>query len=184
VLDDLEARLDATRRTMQLAYDLGAGVVINHIGRVPPESDAAARSTLVQALTDLGRHGQRVGAMLAAETGTESGADLAALIASLPPASIGIDFNPAGLILNGNSPREAIGPLAPHVLHLHATDATRDLAVGRAMEVPLGQGNAELPEILAALEEQQYRGYITVARHDSASPRADLQQAIQFLRNL
>lgn len=183
VLEDLEARLDATRRAMQLAYDLGTNVVINHVGRVPPDTDPA-RGTLVQALADLGRHGQRVGAMLAAETGAESGADLAALIASLPPGSIGVDFNPAGLILNGHSPRQAIGPLARYVLHLHATDATRDLALGRGVEVPLGQGNAELPEILAALEEQQYRGYITVARHDTASPRADLAQAIQFLRNL
>ena len=35
---------------------------------------------LVQVLADLGRHGQRVGAVLAAETGSESGADLARLI--------------------------------------------------------------------------------------------------------
>jgi sugar phosphate isomerase/epimerase len=183
VLDDLEARLDATRRALKLAYDLGASVVVNHIGRIPAAESPAA-STLVQALADLGRYGQRVGATLAAETGTESGADLAALIAQLPLGSIGVDFNPASLILNGHSPREAIAALAPYVLHLHATDATRDLAAGRGMEVPLGQGNAELPEILAALEEQQYRGYITVSRHQTTSPRTDLQQAIQFLRNL
>jgi sugar phosphate isomerase/epimerase len=184
VLDDLEARLDATRRTLKLAYDLGSSVVVNHIGRVPPEAQSPAYSTMVQALAEVGQYGQRVGATLAAETGTESGAELAALIARLPPGAIGVDFNPASLVLNGHSPREAIAALAPHVLHLHATDATRDLAVGRGMEVPLGQGNAELPEILAALEEQQYRGYITVSRHQTSSPRADLQQAIQFLRNL
>lgn len=184
VLDDLEARLDATRRALKLAYDLGTNVVINHIGRIPPEANSAALGTMQDALADLGRYGQRIGAMLAAETGYESGADLAALIAKLPPGSIGVDFNPAGLILNGHSPREAIAALAPHVLHLHAIDATRDLALGRGMEVPLGQGNAEFPELLAALEEQQYRGYITVARQQSDAPRADLQQAIRFLRNL
>jgi sugar phosphate isomerase/epimerase len=70
------------------------------------------------------------------------------------------------------------------VVHFHATDATRDPALGRGLEVPLGQGNAEIPELLAVLEEQQYRGYITVARHDSASPLADVQQALTFLRNL
>lgn len=183
VIDDLEARLDATKRVLKLAYDLGTNVVVNHIGRIPPENDAS-RSTLIEALTDLGRHGQKVGATLAAETGTESGADLAALIAKLPPGSIGVDFNPASLILSGHSPREAIAALAPHVLHLHATDATRDLARGRGVEVPLGQGNAELPDILAALEEQQYRGYITIARHESDAPRADIQQSITFLRNL
>ncbi len=184
VIDDLEARLDATRRAMKLAYDLGTKVVVNHVGRIPPASDAAALGTLVQALTDLGRYGQRVGAFLAAETGTETGAELAALIARLPPGSIGVDFNPASLILHGHSPREAIGPLAQHVMHMHATDATRDLALGRSLEVPLGQGNAEVPDLLAALEEQQYRGYVTVARRQSANPKADLQQAIEFLRNL
>src|SRR5687767_12822681 len=67
VIEDLEPRLDATRRTLKLAYDLGTNVVVNQIGRVPAEADSPATSTLVQALTDLGRYGQRVGALLAAE---------------------------------------------------------------------------------------------------------------------
>lgn len=184
VLDDLEARIDATKRAMQLAYEIGAGVIVNHIGRVPAESDVASTQLLVQALTDLGRYGQRVGAMLAAETGTESGEQLAALIARLPPGSIGVDFNPANLILQGHSPREAITALAAYVLHMHARDATRDLAVGRGIEVPLGQGSAEFPELLGVLEEQQYRGYITVSRHDTNAPVADVRQALTFLRNL
>jgi sugar phosphate isomerase/epimerase len=181
---DLDARIDATKKAMSVAYELGTNVVVNHIGRVPPATDLAARSTLIQALADLGRHGQKVGAMLAAETGTESGDELAGLIAELPPFSIGVDFNPANLIINGHSPRQAIGALAPHVLHIHATDATRDLAQGRGIEVPLGQGNAEFPELLAALEEQLYRGFITVARRDTDHPLAEVRQSLEFLRNL
>lgn len=184
VLDDLEERLDATKRAMCLASELGAAAVVNHVGRVPPESDAVATSTLVQALADLGRYGQRVGALLAAETGTESGEELARLIARLPPGSIGVDFNPANLIVNGHSTRDAVRALVPHVLHVHAADATRDLAVGRGFEVALGQGSAEFPELLAVLEERQYRGYITVARHNADDPIAGVRQAIEFLHNL
>ena len=184
VADDLEARIDATKGAMRAAYALGSNVVVNHIGRVPAESDTAATNLMVQALSDLGRYGQRVGALLAAETGAESGAELAGLIARLPPGSLGIDFNPASLILQGHSPRDAMVALAPHVLHVHATDATRDVALGRGLEVPLGQGNAEFPELLAVLEEQQYCGYITVARRDSSAPLADIRQALTFLRNL
>ena len=184
VVDDLEARIDATKRAMLAAYELGTNVVVNHVGEVPPVRDAAATSTLVQALSDLGRYGQRVGALLAAETGTETGAELASLIQKLPPGSIGVNLNPASLILHGHSPREAAESLASYVLHVHATDATRDLAARRGIEVPLGQGNAEFPELLAALEEQQYRGYITVARRDSTSPVADIRQSMEFLRNL
>jgi sugar phosphate isomerase/epimerase len=184
VIDDLEARIDATKRAMLAAYELGTNVLVNHVGQVPSESDSAATSTMVQALADLGRYGQKVGAQLAAETGTETGQELAGLIGRVPPGSIGVDFNPANLILHGHSAREAMERLAPHVLHMHATDATRDLAVSRGFEVPLGQGNAEFPELLAVLEEQQYRGYITVARRDSKSPIVDVRQSLEFLRNL
>jgi len=182
--DDLEARIEATKRAMTSAYELGTNVVVNSIGPVPPEGDQRATSTMVEALAELGRHGQKVGALLAAETGTESGEELAALLAHLPPGSIGVDLNPANLILHGHTPRAAAQALAPHVLHIHATDATRDLALGRGIETPLGQGNAEFPELLGILEEHQYRGYITVSRQDATAPIADVQQALTFLRNL
>jgi sugar phosphate isomerase/epimerase len=184
VVENLEARVDATKRAMRLAYDLGASVVVNHIGRVPPPSETNATSTMVEALSDLGRYGQRVGALLAAETGTESGEELARLISRLPPGALGIDFNAANLIKNGHSPRAAMEALAPHVLHIHATDATRDLALGQGIEVALGQGNAEFPELLGILEEHQYRGYITVARRDSDDPVGAVRQGLEFLRNL
>ena len=184
VLQNLEARVDATKKAMRLAHDLGTSVVINHIGRVPAETDSLALSTMTQALADLGRYGQRIGALLAAETGTESGEMLGALIARLPPGSIGVDLNPASLIINGHSPREATAALAAHVLHVHATDATRDLALGRGIEVPLGQGSAEFPELLGLLEEQQYRGYLTVSRRDASNPIAAVRQSLEFLRNL
>src|SRR6478752_3590035 len=59
--DDLEARIEATKRALASAYELGTSVVINHIGRVPLESDTAARSTMIEALAEIGRHGQKVG---------------------------------------------------------------------------------------------------------------------------
>src|SRR5262245_56483413 len=68
VAEDLEARIDATKRALRLAYDLGASVVVNHIGRVPADDEVAKLGTMVQALADLGRYSQRVGAFLAAET--------------------------------------------------------------------------------------------------------------------
>lgn len=183
-IDDLEPRIDATKRALRLAYDLGANVVVNHIGRVPAEADSQATATLVQALADLGRYGHKVGALLAAETGTESGADLAGLIARLPPGSIGVDLNPANLIVHGHSPREAVRELAPYILHVHVNDATRDVAAGRGIQVPLGQGSAEWPELLGLLEEQQYRGYFTVAGREGDDPVAGIRQATEFLRNL
>ena len=184
VIDDLDRRIEATKQAMTLAYDLGASVVVNHVGRVPPESDALAWNTLLQALADIGRHGQRVGATLAAETGTESGEELARLIHALPPGSLGVDLNPGLLVLNNHSPREATAALADHVLHVHATDATRDVAQGRGLEVPLGRGSVDYSEILALLEERQYRGYLTIERRQSDDPVFEIAQAVKYLRSL
>jgi sugar phosphate isomerase/epimerase len=183
VADDLDARIDATRRALRLAYDLGTNAVVNHIGRVPAEGDPAL-GTLVEALADIGRYSQKVGAFLAAETATESGAELAALLARLPPGSLGVDLNPAQLILHNQSPLEAVKALGPHILHVHASDAARDVAAHRGVEVQLGRGSAEFPELLAVLEEHQYRGYITIERRDAVSAIAEVRQAIEFLRNL
>jgi sugar phosphate isomerase/epimerase len=184
VLDDLDRRVEATKQAMSLAYDLGASVVVNHVGRIPPETDEVAWNTLLQSLTDIGRHGQRVGATLAAETATESGEEMSRLIKALPTGSIGVDLNPGLLVLNGHSPREAAAALADHVLHVHATDATRDVAQGRGFEVPLGRGSVDYSEILGILEERQYRGYLTIERRDSDDPVFEIAQAVKYLKSL
>lgn len=182
--DDLDRRVAATKEALSLAYQLGTTVVVNQVGRVPAEGEQAGWDTMRPALADIGRHGQKVGATLAAETGTESGADLLRLIRSLPEGSLGVDLHPAGLITHGFAPAEAARALAEHILHVHAVDATRDLAQRRAVEVPLGRGNAELPELLAILEEHHYGGFITIERRDSADPVGEISQAVQYLRNL
>jgi sugar phosphate isomerase/epimerase len=183
VADDLEARIDATKRALRLAYDLGTNVVVNHIGSVPAD-DGPTLGTMVQALADIGRFSHKVGAFLAAATATDSGADLAKLIARLPPGAIGVDLNPAQLIIHGHSPLEAVRALGQNVMHVHANDAARDVSVGRGIEVQLGRGSAEFPELLASLEEHQYRGYITIERRDAASAISEVRQAIEFLRNM
>jgi sugar phosphate isomerase/epimerase len=184
VPDELERRVAATKAAMKTAADLRARVVVNQVGTVPAESSGRAWDTLVQALTDLSGYGQHVGALLAAQTGTESGADLARLIAALPEGGVGVDLDPGNLIVNGFSPLEAVQAIGPHILHVHATDAVRDLARGRGLEVPLGRGTADFPALLGALEDHPYRGYFTIARRDSENPEFEIGEAVKYLRNL
>ena len=84
VVDDLDRRVDATKQALQFAYDLGASVVINHAGEIPTEPGDPKWDCLVQALTDIGRFGQRVGATLAVETGAEDPQTLHQLLDALP----------------------------------------------------------------------------------------------------
>lgn len=184
VAADLEQRIEATKRAMQLAYDLGASVVVNNVGRVPDEPSGPAWDSLLQSLTDLGRHGQRVGAFLAAKTGSEDADDLLRLIDALPAGSLGVDLDPGNLIINGFSATDAASKLGAHVMHVHARDGVRDLAQGRGLEVQLGRGSADFPAILGALEEHEYRGYLTVEREHATDPVLEVGQAIQYLKNV
>lgn len=184
VAEDLDARIEATKQAMRMAYELGAPVVINQVGSVPAESQGPEWDLLVQALSDLGRFGQHIGALLAAETGSESGEDLARLIKALPTGSVAVNFDPANLIVNGFSPGDAVQALGEYIMHVHAKDGVRDLARGRGLEVPLGRGSVDFPELLGALEEHQYRGYLTIERENCEHPVLEISQAVSYLRNL
>jgi sugar phosphate isomerase/epimerase len=188
-LDGLDARIEATKRAMQMAYSLGASLVAGHVGRLPtPDTDEW--KLLVEVLNDLGRYAQKAGALLATETGLENGADLKRLLEALDAYALGVDFNPGYLARNGFSPQEAVEALGGAVLHVQLSDAVAGMpGVGRA--VPLGKGSVDFPALLAALEQRDYRGYFTICDPGEGSTgRArdahaeELGEALQFVRRL
>ena len=183
-LDDLDRRIDATKAAMTMAYELGCNVVVNHVGHVPEDTKSDRWQTMVQALTDIGNHAQKSGAWLTAQTGSESGETLKGLIDSLPPMSLGVDFDPGDLMINGFSPSESIKQLASHVMSFRARDAVRDLKQGRGLEVQLGRGSIDWAELLGALEEQDYQGYITVDRQTDGNAIEESGQSLEYLTNL
>ena len=184
VRDELSRRVDATKQVLGVAYKLGCSVVVNYVGRVPEAEDDPDWALLVETLADIGRHGQRVGATLCARTGAERGEDLARLVRSLPAGSLGVDFDPGTLIMNGHSPREALQALGPFVQHVHARDAVRDVSQGRGVETRLGEGVADFPQLLGILEEQRYRGYLTIQREGTRNAEADIAAAVAYLKQL
>jgi sugar phosphate isomerase/epimerase len=182
--EDLDRRVAATKAAMEMASQFGARMVLNAIGRVPAEDDADGRRMLVEVLDDLGRFGSRVGAILAAETGSESGEQLARLLALFPEGALGIDFNPGKLLAAGFSPEEAISSLGPRILHVHVQDARRGPAPGRTQPVSLGRGDADFPALLAALDEHAYCGYFTVEPAVGDDPMRAMAETIERFRGL
>ena len=184
VADHLDERVAGTKEAMKFAFQLGAAVVVNQVGRVPEKPEGAEWDMLVQVLTDLGHFGQHVGAWLAAETGSEDGSHLAGLLGVLPPGTVGVTLDPANLIVNGFSARSALELLAPNVLHVHAKDGVRDLAQGRGMEVPLGRGSVDFPEIIGRLAECEFRGHYVIERELCQNPVFEIGEAVKYLRSL
>ncbi len=184
--EDLDRRVSATKAAMQFAYRLGAPVVVNQVGRVPESTESAEWVAMQSVLEDLGRHGARVGAFLAAETGSEPGDKLAEILNSSDDGYVAVVLNPGALIINRHSVPDAIQALGERIQLVHAIDGVVDLAAGRGIAVPLGRGIADFPEILGKLEDRQYRGHFVLGRPgvDEEDAVNELSQGIEYLRNL
>src|SRR5439155_11860422 len=138
-----EERIDRLRLAMVLSFDLGPRVVIVEAGRVPEDDKDPRRLLLTEALLALGHHGDRVGAVLALETGLESGELLRKFLDSFDTGGLGANLDPANLMMHGFNPYDAAHVLREKVVHTHAKDARESGASHQAQEVPLGHGDID-----------------------------------------
>lgn len=180
----LEGRIAATKDALRLAHDLGAGLVLNHIGDVPADAEGPQWQLLVDVLTDLAHFGEHVGATLCAEAGRAAPADLARLIAALPDGGLACDLVTGALMVHGHDPVDAIAHLGSHVAYVHATDAVAGPFAGRGRAVVLGTGQVDFPGVLAATEERAYRGWIGIEAVDERDARHELAEAMAHLAAL
>jgi sugar phosphate isomerase/epimerase len=181
--EQIERRLEATTEAMRTASRLHARVIVINLGEIPPADDPR-RSMLFEAASTLGRHGNRLGVQVAAQSSSGSATELREFIEALPDGTLGVNLSPADLIHRGELPLDFAATLGPHIAHVFANDAVRGLGRGGALDVELGRGSADFPELLGQMEEYDYRGWITVERRNSAQPVEDVANALQFLRSL
>jgi len=172
--------IDHTKATLSLSVDLGANIAIVQTGRVPGAADDPG--ALSETLQAIGRHGDRIGAMLALETGLASGAVLSAFLHrfSFDTASLGVNLDAASLLLHGFDPYDSARALRGKVIHVRATDARR-AGSGSIKEMPLGHGDVDWARYLDVLEEIDYRGWLTIERNGGGNRVADVAAGISFL---
>jgi len=184
VAENQEARIQHLRRVLALSFDLGPRIVVVQAGRVPDDPQAESARWLREALWALGQHGDRVGAVLALETGLESGETLAQFLNQFDTGGLGVNLDPANLLMNGFDPYASAQALRGRIVHSHAKDARTSTANRAAQEVPLGHGDIEWMRYLGVLEEVEYRGWLTIERETGDNRLADVTAGVGFLRRL
>jgi sugar phosphate isomerase/epimerase len=180
--DNLQPRIEHVQKAMSLSSDLGACVAIVQAGRVPEKGDDPRAQFLLESLRALGQHGDRTGATLALETGLESGPVLRQFLARFDSGALGANLDPANLLLHGHDPYESARALGDKIVHVHARDARWASPSRAAQEVPLGHGDIDWMQLLGALEEVEYRGWLTVVRDTGENRLADIASGLAFLR--
>lgn len=177
-----EARIEHIRQMLSLSFDLGARVVIVQAGRVPEDANDPRARLLTEALLALGHHGDRTGTVLALETGLESGAVLRQFLDRFDTGGLGVNLDPANLLLGGFDPYESARALQGRVVHSHAQDA-RPAGPNRSGQlVPVGHGDIEWMRYLSVLEEIDYHGWLVLEQETSTAPLRDIAAGVQFLR--
>src|SRR5687768_1472227 len=140
VAENQQPRLEYVRRAMSLAFELGPRIVIAPLPKLPGEAEPERARLLREALLDLGRHGDRVGTVLALEVGMAARAAVAAYLAPFDVGSLTVNAEPADLLVSGCAPVRGVLPLPRRIAHTHARDARRSTVSRGAQEVALGSG--------------------------------------------
>lgn len=181
---DLEPHIEHVRKVMVLSYDLGPRTVIVQAGRVPAEPAAAGGGVLQESLLALGLFGDRTGATLALETGLEPAEVLGKYLDGFATGSLGVNYDPANLFINGFDPYSPIHRLGRRIVHVHAKDARRATANRAAAEVALGHGDLEWLRLADTFREIEYRGWIVVERESGERFPGDIEAGVKFLRRI
>src|SRR5260370_12363646 len=168
---------------MDHAWQLRAPVVTARIGKIPIDKESKSYRILFDVLSDVARHGNQVGSTLAITPTHDSSEALAELVAAVKSGPVGIDFDPAVIVMSGQKPAEAFRALHPWVLHVTARDAIRDIDAG-GVETALGRGEVDWVEFLPLLDEVEYAGWVTVARAQGEDRAGDVARGVQYLNNV
>ncbi len=196
-----EARVEKSKRILDLAKDLETDIVTTHIGVVPSDPNHDRYKIMQEACHELAEYADSIDAHFAVETGPETSAVLKGFLDSLDSTGVGVNLDPANLVMvTGDDPVGAVHNLKKYIVHTHAKDGKqiffrdpeivygikKDVIVtdDSFIEVPLGEGSVDFPNYLAALEEIGYNGFLTIEREVGDKPEVDIKAAVDFLNNL
>ena len=167
-----------------IARDLGLRLVTLHAGFIPHEPANPLRKTVMHRLAEVADLYAAIGCAIALETGQESAAALLSLLDELGRNDVGVNFDPANMLLYGSGdPIAALQQLAPRVRQAHLKDAVASHQPGIewGQEVPVGEGQVDWPAFFTALQTAGFDGDCCVEREAGDQRIEDVRTAAEFV---
>lgn len=170
-----EVRVDLLRRAVDVAADLGAAVVSLWSGILPAGvSEAEGWARVLAGMEQVLPHAERAGVVLAVEPEPGMFLDRLADVLELrrrlgDPDHLRVTLDVGHLVCNEAAPPPAVVRQAASLLaHVQIDDMRR----GVHEHLEFGDGEVDLPPVLAALEDAGYAGLVAVElpRHSHAAP--------------
>jgi sugar phosphate isomerase/epimerase len=178
-----EANLAAARDNAALADELGMELVSFHAGFIPHDTGSFAYGVMLERLRAIAAVFAERGVRVALETGQETAAALLHLLTRLDTPSVGVNFDPANMILYGTGdPVEALRQLRSHVLQVHIKDALPATRTGEwGREVPAGEGAVDWGAFFETLHSGPDLDLV-IEREAGDQRAADVRVAVALVR--
>lgn len=180
------SNLMAARSNALIASRLGIGLVTFHAGFLPHDPADGMRRTMVDRIRMVADAFGERDIEVALETGQESAAALVSVLDELGDAGIGVNFDPANMLLYGSGdPIEALEVLGQSVRQVHVKDAVRTEVAGTwGREVPVGEGEVKWEKFFATLDRVAPGVNMVIEREAGDDRVGDVRRAAELVNRL
>lgn len=178
-------RLELANRFSDMVCEMGVKSITSHVGFIPDDPKISLYTDFLPVMRKFVEHCRKNDQIFCFETGQELPSTLKRTIVDIGLDNIGINLDPANLILYGMAnPLDAVEIFGEYVRGFHAKDAlwpNRDEGLG--IEVPIGEGNVNFPLLIPKLKEKGFKGPITIEREITGEQqKIDILKAKDFFK--
>lgn len=169
-----------------IAQKLGLKLVTLHAGFLPHEPPDPAFQKLLKRITLIAELFAAKHIDLGFETGQETADTLRAFLQQLNKPNVGVNFDPANMILyDKGDPIAALRVLGPWLKQCHIKDAVKTKAPGTwGEEVPVGAGQVDWRAFFETLDKLNFKGGLAIEREAGEQRVADIRTARDYLTRL
>ena len=166
-----------------VAKKMGLKLVTFHAGFLPPDESHPTFAKMLQRLDVVADIFMVQNILLGLETGQETASELASLLHKLNHPNIGVNFDPANMILyDKGDPVKALHVLAPWIRQVHIKDARRTQVPGTwGEEVPVGTGEVDWRGFFSTFKHVIFNVNLAIEREYGAHRVADIRTARELM---
>ena len=181
-------RCEIMKRASDFCKLIGVDRIATHAGFIPEDMHDPLYISLIEALKDVAQYCKNNGQLFCFETGQETPVTLLRTIQDIGYDNVGINLDPANLIMYGKGNAvDSLSVLGKYLFGVHIKDGkypTDGKELG--IEVPIGQGDVNMPLLLKKIESLGFTGPLTIEieldrRIGENTPENAIKEAVAYL---